>query len=468
VTGRRAAIYTRISSDDGTALGVARQEADCRKLASTRGWEVVAVFTDNDVSASTGRTRPAYERMLATLRLGDADALIVWDLDRLTRQPRELEDFMDAAEELGWELASVGGDVDLSTPQGRLLARIKGSVAKHEAEQASRRIRRKTEERAEAGLPHGKPAYGWKRTPVVDASGHIAMNDVLDPEEAAIIVDAAERVLADEPLRSIVRDLNARGIPSPAGHQWQAVMLRQVLLRARNAGLRRHRGAVIGKAAWEPILSEATYERLKAVLEDPQRRTSPGTAPSWLLSGIARCSFCTSGVRVLKPSPKASHRYVCGACFKVSRVAKDVDDLVTGVIVGRLALPDAVKLFSVPRKAAAVALKEKASLGKRLDDAADAYAAGTITTGQLTRISSQLSPLLEAAEARARGALSVPDLADLTSPHASDVWDDLALARQRAVVRALVEVRLLPAERRGPRQPFDPSSVEITWRTAKP
>jgi DNA invertase Pin-like site-specific DNA recombinase len=76
---RRAAIYTRISSDrEGAGLGVERQEADCRALAEQLGWEIVAVHSDNDLSAYSGKPRPGYEALLADLRADVADAVICW------------------------------------------------------------------------------------------------------------------------------------------------------------------------------------------------------------------------------------------------------------------------------------------------------------------------------------------------------------------------------------------------------
>ena len=63
---------------------------------------------------------------------------------------------MDLHERHGVQLASVGGEIDLGTPQGRLTARIKGSVAKHESEQLTRRVKVKMAERAEAGARTGR------------------------------------------------------------------------------------------------------------------------------------------------------------------------------------------------------------------------------------------------------------------------------------------------------------------------
>ena len=84
----RAAIYVRISKDRaGAGLGVARQEEDCRALCERRGWQVARVFVDNDVSAYSGKPRPAWRELLTDLAAGRADAVVCWHVDRLTRSP---------------------------------------------------------------------------------------------------------------------------------------------------------------------------------------------------------------------------------------------------------------------------------------------------------------------------------------------------------------------------------------------
>ncbi|MDP2623179.1 MAG: recombinase family protein, partial [Actinomycetota bacterium] len=126
-TPEAAAIYARISLDrSGEGLGVARQEALCRKLAESKGWPVAEVYVDGSTSAYNGKARPGYERMLGDLEAGRRDAVICVDLDRLTRRPAELEAFVDLADRHGIALANVSGDSDLSTADGRLRARILG------------------------------------------------------------------------------------------------------------------------------------------------------------------------------------------------------------------------------------------------------------------------------------------------------------------------------------------------------
>jgi DNA invertase Pin-like site-specific DNA recombinase len=128
----RAGIYTRISSEpSGQRAGVERQRADCETHCAARGWAIVDVFCDNDASAYSGRQRRAYDRMLAAVRAGALDAIVTWHNDRLHRSPKELEAFIDLVERSGVRLAVVtGGDYDLTTPDGRLSARIVGAVAR--------------------------------------------------------------------------------------------------------------------------------------------------------------------------------------------------------------------------------------------------------------------------------------------------------------------------------------------------
>src|SRR6476620_10311593 len=90
----RAAIYARISSDrEGAGLGVQAQEQDCREQADNLGWRVVAIYTDNDISAYSGKPRPGYRSMLAAIEQGQVDAVIAWHTDRLHRSVTELEEY---------------------------------------------------------------------------------------------------------------------------------------------------------------------------------------------------------------------------------------------------------------------------------------------------------------------------------------------------------------------------------------
>lgn len=469
----QAAVYARISADpNDTGLGVARQLKDCQALAERKGWSVVETFVDNDVSATSDKPRPQYLRMMDALRAGRLDALVCWDVDRLTRTPRELEDVVDLAEHRGVALASVGGEIDLATPQGRLTARIKASLAKHESEQLTRRVKAKMAERAEAGAPHGRTAYGWRREQVYDDQGRrLGSRDVVHPEQAAVIREAAAAILAGDSLRAHVAALNARGRCTLNDKPWKTTTLRLILLRERNTGLRVHQGQVIGRGNWEPVLDQDTYRRVVAVLTDPYRRTSPpSSAVKYLLSGIARCGVCDGPMRVLAAragNGRTRDSYICQHGYHVRRSRPDVDELVTALVLARLARPDAATaLTSGDRGQVQEALDKAAAIRARLDLAADSYTEGNIDAQQLARISGRLRPELAHWEQAARALSTAPDLLDLANPNIAERWDQLPLARKRAVIDLLLAIKIDRISRRGGDGRFDPESVLITWKTS--
>src|SRR5690349_18353658 len=121
-TPQRAFVYLRQSLDrTGSGAAVERQREDCLKLCAERGWEVAQVFVDNDVSASSRKPRPEYGRMLEAVEVGGAEVVVAWHVDRLTRRLTELEELIDLAQRTGLRIATVTGDVDLSTDAGRLV-----------------------------------------------------------------------------------------------------------------------------------------------------------------------------------------------------------------------------------------------------------------------------------------------------------------------------------------------------------
>src|SRR5215218_4342778 len=84
----RAVIYTRVSSDPNErGRSVGEQEAECRAVCDREGWAVVAVYSDNDRSASRYATkaRPEYKRLINAVDAGETDVLVTWEPSRAQR-----------------------------------------------------------------------------------------------------------------------------------------------------------------------------------------------------------------------------------------------------------------------------------------------------------------------------------------------------------------------------------------------
>lgn len=453
-------IYARISSDDGTALGVARQIEDCTREAQRRGWPVAAVFTDNDVSATKAKKRPEYERLLAAVRTGAIDAVVVYDVDRLTRTPAELERFIDIANGREAALASVGGEIDLATPQGRLTARIKGSVARHEVEQMSRRLKSKFQASAAEGQAHGITPFGYRRERIVDDAGRPkGFRDVLHPAEADAVRECYRMLLAGESLRSLAKYLNNSGFRTGRGNAFAGSVVGNMLRRPRYAGHRTHGGKIVSTGLWEPIVSQDTYDTALAILSAPGRRHERGLEPKHLLSGIALCGNCGGKMRpnIGKLRPPS---YVCSACMKLTRQMAPVHEVVEAVMIARLSMPDAAALMAGEPEAMRAAVAARDAILARMDSAADDYANGVILPRQFARMNATFETLLADADRAVAAARPVPVLDGMTGTDAAGMWAQASIERKREIIRTLATVTIMPT---GPGIRFAPEQVRIDW-----
>ena len=458
------AVYARISSDDGQALGVSRQLEDCRKLAASLGWLVGEEYVDNDISAYSGKHRPEYERMLVDLADGARDAVIVYHVDRLTRRPIELEQFLDVltAARVRQVRFVAGGDLDIGNGDGLMVLRMLLAVAANESATKSRRVKRKMEQNATAGLPHG----GYRRP-----FGYAEDKVTIVPAEADAIRTLAERYVAGESLRSLATWLATEGVTTVGGGPWRTPTLRALLASGRIAGLRDHQGQVLGPAVWEPIITEQTRARILARMSE-QSRTGRRSPRRYLLSGMLRCGKCEG---VLFSSPRQhSRRYVClsgpdhGGCGRLTVVAAPVEDLIGRAVLLRLDSPELADALSgraaADEHTAALALA-LAEDRQQQEELGGLWAAKKIDTAGWLRARGDLEARIAQAEARL-GRLTRSDaLCGLVGngQQLRASWDELNLTRQAAIVRAVLDHAVIGPGVLGART-LDPERVQPVWR----
>lgn len=347
----RAAIYTRISLDaTGREEGVERQEKYCREWAERAGWPVEEVFCDNSVSASKpGGKRPEYERMTRAVEDGSINAVIFWDIDRLTRQPRQLEWWLDQCKYHGLDMADAkGGDMALDTrsPMGELFLRMRATFAAYEVAHKGERQRAANKDRADKGLLFtGARPIGYVREMHRDEQGRLRVARVVE-DEAEVVRAVYRAFLRGASLDAIARALSGEAedgledvpcVPRPAytkavefnkahpdrprelppEQPWYSATVRLMLRNPKYAAYvgytptskSKKGGDGSGKwysmlwldgdghpvsGAWEPIIDRETWWRVQDVLDDSARRTnlmSPKVRRH-IGSGLFRCGVC--------------------------------------------------------------------------------------------------------------------------------------------------------------------------------
>lgn len=467
VQGQRAAIYTRISRDnkEGSGLGVERQLEDCQKLAKHLGVKVVGKYSDNDISAYSGKRRPAYERMLEDIAAGRIDIVLAWHNDRLHRRTLELERYIQACEprQVGTHTVQAG-KLDLATPSGRLNAKTLGNFAQYESEHKAERIQRQKEQAAKQGkFLGGRIPWGWKRDG--DAI-------VIDPAAAKLIREGTEAIIAGWSVISVTRAWADAGAANSAGTRRNTTEVKRTLLRPRNAGLMTFHGEVVS-TAWPALVSLEDFRKCQAILTDDSRPKQSESKFRYLLSGVAEC-FCGRTVTGFGTLVKRAYRckiHQEGGKFiqgHAHRAMQPLDDYVRAFAVAYLRLPEmAERIRAEMQRLEAEHQPEQrqdiAELIERKHALARLFAQGAITESQLIEGSREVENKLSwhedqaAANGMQRGLAAVVLTDD---PGESFLAADVEV--QREILRSIFTIRLQPT---GPyRGVFDPATVEIQGR----
>jgi DNA invertase Pin-like site-specific DNA recombinase len=341
---------------------VGRQVDDCQELIGRypdwnlddRPWEQGGhVYVDNDISAVSGKRRPAYEALMAAVKAGEVRVVVIWRSDRLWRSRRERADGLELFKAARTRLEMVKGQsVDMTKAQDRAMVGLLGEFDTLEAEIKGERQQAAIIENAELGAYHGpNRPFGFQIVYTVTDKGWRLRTLVPDETEAALINEAVRRII-DDPNHSVRRvavDWNERGLRTPTGKPWTSSPLKNILISPRNIGTREHQPGFDGGRttqrgtdniqypdSWPAIVDKGKWQELCESLSDPSRLLHDrGNARRHLLPGFIECGKC--GARMVGGPQGGTQknkkpRYACRpkpeGCGCISRLAEDVDTVV--------------------------------------------------------------------------------------------------------------------------------------------
>ena len=480
---KRAVVYARISQDrGGEAVGVKRQLTDCLALVQKNGYALAGdPFIDNNVSAYSGKPRPAYKAMADLIGSDGVGVIVVWHIDRLYRSPRELEDLIDLVEGSGLVVDPVNRDstIDLSDTDGQLVARMVVAVARKSSDDARRRITRWHEDRVDKGLPHGggRRPYGYEWN---EKTGTWKIRQ----DEARVVRRIVKDLLHGRSLSSIVRSLNLEGIPTANGTgRWSNGTVSRLVKTPTVAGLRVHgRTGKTVKGNWRGIISLNQRELLIALFNDPTRPKRGGgpTNRKRLLSGLLVCARCGSKMYGDGPKAYACHKSWKG-CGNVRVASAPLEDWVYWEAVRHLG-----RLFEAGRVIERddetddnqPLIEERLGLQQRRDEWAQKLALGEVDDHAyavgIKAIDSRLDNLqakLAASVTQDRISVDDDDIDIVVAPKVGQNWTAMLspkelLDRYDLLAQLIDKVVVSPASRRGAR--WEPNRLEIVWKHADP
>ncbi|CAL9460380.1 hypothetical protein SUDANB15_02607 [Streptomyces sp. enrichment culture] len=375
----RALLSVRLSVFTDDTTSPVRQELDLRLLAREKGYRVIGVASDLNVSAT--KVPPWRRKGLGDWlnnRAPEFDVLLFWKLDRFVRNLSDLSTMVQWAERYGKNLVSKNDPIDLSTTIGKVLVTVIGGIAEIEAGNTSTRVTSLWEyaKTQEAWLV-GKPAFGYRTTQ--DENGRTVLE--IDPDAAKALHWARRMAMRGVSARRMVVCLRRSGLMS------EGLTTTTLLRRLRNpallgfrteehkqGGVRRSRyvldrdGKPIRVAP--PIFTEEEFNQLQAVLDKRSRKqpTRQAGGATWFI-GVIQCAECKGNMLVHKTTTKGKeYAYMrCTGCPRGGPGTPDFDLIYQGIAIRVLDLlgdhPVEVRQYAegAEARAEAARLKEAAA-----------------------------------------------------------------------------------------------------------
>ena len=206
---KRVIGYARVSTEEqaDSRAGLDAQRTAIAAECERHGWTLLAVIEDGGYSAK-GLKRPGVRLALETLERGDADALVVSKLDRLSRSMLDFASIMHAAQRHAWGLVALDVNVDTTSPAGEAMANVLATFAQFERRLIGQRTRDALAVKREQGVTLGRPRS-------------------LPTDVVARVVRERE---AGRSLRAIAQGLDADAVPTAQGGKaWHASTVTAVL-----------------------------------------------------------------------------------------------------------------------------------------------------------------------------------------------------------------------------------------------
>jgi len=289
----------RLSRLTDESTSAARQRQLIEQWAETHGHEVIGWAEDLDVSGSVDPFHtPALGQWLQPDKAGEWDILCAWKLDRLGRDSIRLNKLFGWAIDNGKTIVSCSEGIDLSTPVGRLIANVIAFLAEGELEAIRERTKASRKALLNAGRwAGGQIPYGLQAAPL-DGGGWTLVHN---PDTAPIVHRIVQRVTDGLPVQLVADELNADGIPSPAGVKWPAKTVWKIITSKYLLGHSTFEGHTVrdreGRPVYgsEPLLSQTQWDALQAAVDN--RRAAPRrvskTSP---LLGVIQCWECNKNL----------------------------------------------------------------------------------------------------------------------------------------------------------------------------
>ncbi len=323
------AIYTRVSTSEGleqafTSLDNQRESAENYiQSQKSEGWVALPQRYDDGGYTGANTDRPALQKLIADIKEGKIDCVIVYKVDRLSRSLLDFSQLLEFFDQNNVTFVSTTQHFNTRTSMGRLTLNILSSFSQFEREIISERTRDKMGAAKRKGKwIGGKPPLGYD----LDKVNHKL---IINPQEARIVREIFNLYLEKRSLLSVAMALNEKGYKTKTHATLQGKKYGGVSLKSTNIQLTLKNPFYIGKVSYhgelypgeqDRIISDELFQKAQAILADNRReRKIAGTTKNiGLLSSLLRCKACDASMYYAY-SMKGKYKYYYYLCMNAQK-----------------------------------------------------------------------------------------------------------------------------------------------------
>ncbi len=282
ITVKNAVIYARYSSHNQTEQRIEGQRRVAHEYAKREGYTIVGEYIDRAISGRTD-DRPDFQRMIDDSRKGAFGYVIVYRLDRFTRNRYDSAVYKHKLKKNGVKVLSAMENIG-DNPEGIILEAVLEASAEYYSLELSQKVKRGMRESAMKGHScGGSTPIGYKI-----ADGKL----VLDEAKAPFIKRAFERYAAGVPKRDIIAELNAAGLRNREGNPYGISALQVALKNPKYIGVFQWDDITVENAC-PALIDRETFDKVQERLKQNKRQAGKNKAKiEYVLSGKLFCGDC--------------------------------------------------------------------------------------------------------------------------------------------------------------------------------
>jgi site-specific DNA recombinase len=372
---QRVALYVRVSTEEQAAHGfsIAGQIERLEAYALSQRWQVLPPYVDDGYSGKD-LNRPAMQRLLADAKQKKFDLLLVFKIDRISRNVGDLIKLGEHLNSIGVGLRSATEPFDTTNSSGKLLFNMLGSFAQFERELIGERTRLGLRRRKREGKWNGIAPFGYR----TKEDGTLE----LDPREAPFARRVFQLFLENNwGTTQIARHMRLEDHVTRRNRgRWVTQTVWKMLSHPVYAGLSEVEGEL--KAQNPAIVTWEEFERVQKVLASRASTTGPQLHSPNVLSGLLRCGLCGGAMTTAKGCGKTGklrvYYYMCRGKDRGCRLeyipAKAIETSVINEIREIAAHPELIDRYLKQRaaeteRANSSLMRERTSLQRKVEGA---------------------------------------------------------------------------------------------------